>query len=68
MAIDYATKWLEARTLHTNNAIITMKFLYEHIFTKFGCCEEFLHTFHMKICTHKTHLGVELLCNCIITS
>jgi hypothetical protein len=22
-----------------------------------GICEEFLHTFHMKICTHKTHLG-----------
>jgi hypothetical protein len=31
-------------------------------------CEEFLHTFHMKICTHKTHLGVELLCSCILTN
>ncbi len=31
-------------------------------------CEEFLHTFHMKICTHKTHLGVELACNCSLTS
>ncbi len=24
--------------------------------------------FHMKICTYKTHLGVELLCSCILTS
>jgi hypothetical protein len=31
-------------------------------------CEEFLHIFHMKICAHKTHLGVELLCSCILTS
>ncbi len=23
-------------------------------------CEEFFHTFHMKICAHKTHLGVEV--------
>jgi hypothetical protein len=31
-------------------------------------CEAFLHTFHNKICTHKTQLGVELLCSCILTS
>jgi hypothetical protein len=31
-------------------------------------CEEFLHTFHTKICTHKTHLGVELLYNCSLTN
>jgi hypothetical protein len=31
-------------------------------------CEELLHTFHSKICTHKTQLGVELLCSCILTS
>jgi hypothetical protein len=31
-------------------------------------CEELLHTFHMKICIHKIHLRVELLCNCILTS
>jgi hypothetical protein len=31
-------------------------------------CEEFLHTFHMKICIHKIHLGVELLCSCILTN
>jgi hypothetical protein len=24
--------------------------------------------FHMKICIHKTHLGVELPCNCILTN
>jgi hypothetical protein len=33
-----------------------------------GRCEEFLHTFHMKIRIHKTHLGMELLCSCILTS
>jgi len=31
-------------------------------------CEEFLHTFNMKICTHKTRLEVELLCSCSLTS
>ncbi len=31
-------------------------------------CEKFFHTFHMKMCTHKTHSGVELLCKCILTS
>jgi hypothetical protein len=33
-----------------------------------GKCEAFLHTFNMKICTHKTHLEVELLCNCNLTN
>jgi hypothetical protein len=31
-------------------------------------CEAFLHTFNMKICTHKTRLEVELLCNCSLTN
>jgi len=31
-------------------------------------CEAFLHTFNMKICTHKTRLEVELLCSCSLTS
>jgi len=31
-------------------------------------CEEFLHTFNMKICTHKTHLEVKLLCSCSLTN
>ncbi len=29
--------------------------------------EEFLHTFHMKICNSQTHSRVELLCSCILT-
>jgi hypothetical protein len=33
-----------------------------------GLCEAFLHTFNMKICTHKTRLEVELLCSCSLTS
>jgi transposase InsO family protein len=37
VATDYATKWVEARTLHTNIVDVTMKFLYNHIFTRFGC-------------------------------
>jgi hypothetical protein len=37
IAIDYATKWAEARALRTNIAAITTKFLYECILTRFGC-------------------------------
>ncbi len=37
VAFDYATKWVEVRTLHTNIVVVTAKFLYEHIFTRFGC-------------------------------
>ncbi len=37
VAIDYATKWLEATTLHTNATIVSDKFLYDHILTQFGC-------------------------------
>jgi hypothetical protein len=37
LAIDYVTKWVEARTLRTNTIAIIVKFLYEHIFTRFGC-------------------------------
>jgi hypothetical protein len=33
---DYATKCVEARALRTH-AIITAKFLYKYILTKFGC-------------------------------
>jgi len=34
---NYATKWVEARTLKINIVTITTQFLYECILTKFGC-------------------------------
>jgi hypothetical protein len=37
VAIDYATKWVEAWTFHTTIGVVTTKFLYEHVLTIFGC-------------------------------
>jgi hypothetical protein len=34
---NYATKWVEVKALKTNIVIITARFLYEYILTKFGC-------------------------------
>jgi hypothetical protein len=37
VAIDYATKWMEAKTLKTTTTIVTRIFLYECVLTRFGC-------------------------------
>ncbi len=37
IAINYATKWVEVRALKTNILVVTTKFMYECILTRFGC-------------------------------
>jgi hypothetical protein len=35
--MNYATKWVEVKTLQTNINIVTTKFNYKCILTRFGC-------------------------------
>jgi hypothetical protein len=37
VVVDYATKRVEAKALKTNIVVVTTKFLYDCIFTRFGC-------------------------------
>ncbi len=34
---NYATKWMEAKALHMNIIVVTIKLIYKLIFTWFGC-------------------------------
>ena len=36
LIVDYVSKWVEAIPTHTNDASVVVKFLHNHIFTRFG--------------------------------
>ena len=42
VATDYYTKWVEAKPQRDNTATSTTKFLYEHIWCRFGCTIELI--------------------------
>ena len=42
VATDYCTKWVEAKPLRDNTTPSTTKFLYEHIWCRFGCKTELI--------------------------
>jgi hypothetical protein len=37
VTIDYAIKWVEAKALRINITVVTTRFMYKYILTKFGC-------------------------------
>ncbi len=37
IAINYITKWVDAKALRTNIVVVITKFMYEYNITKFGC-------------------------------
>ncbi len=37
VATNYATKWVEVKALRSNTVVITIRFFYEYVLTRFGC-------------------------------